>query len=329
MERKAVMIEPILVVHNLEKHFTLRRGLAFWHDPGSVKAVDGISFAVNRGETFSLVGESGCGKSTTGKVILKVLDPTAGEIQFKGEDVGPLCGEDLFSFRRSIQAVYQDPYASLNPRMRVDRIIGEPLTTSGFLTGTAKKEKVFELLEKVGLSTDHAHRFPHEFSGGQRQRIGIARALVLNPELIVLDEPVSALDVSIQAQILNLLADLQEEFGLAYLFISHDLSVVEHISDHVAVMYLGRIVERATTRRLFGSPAHPYTQALLSAVPIPDPDRSVETVPITGEIPSPLSPPAGCRFHTRCPSRTTICERESPPMKTLEEGHTVSCHLYK
>jgi peptide/nickel transport system ATP-binding protein len=323
------MRECMLEVQDLKKYFPVDRGMSFWSRTGFVKAVDKVSFILNKGETFSLVGESGCGKSTTGKIILKVLTPTSGMIRFKGRNVSRLKGKDLKHFRKNIQAVYQDPYASLNPRMRVDHIVGEPLSTNHLLAGNAKKGRIVEILEKVGLTIEHAHRYPHEFSGGQRQRIGLARALILNPEIVVLDEPVSALDVSIQAQILNLLKDLQQELGLTYLFISHDLAVVEHISDQVAVMYLGQIVEQAGKAMLFQSPHHPYTKALLSAVPIPDPDFETAIEPLSGEIPSPLNPPAGCRFHPRCPSRMDVCEKTLPEPVTIEPGHIVSCHLYQ
>ena len=320
------MSQPILEVKNLKKYFTRKYGKALWRKSGLVKAVDGVSLTIERGQTFGLVGESGCGKSTTGKVILKVLDPTEGRVLFSGQDISDLRGRDLFFFRRNVQAVYQDPYASLNPRWRVDHIIGEPLTIHHQLSGRAKTDKISELLDKVGLTADQAHRYPHEFSGGQRQRIGIARALALNPSLVVLDEPVSALDVSIRAQILNLLVDLQEEFQLTYLFVSHDLSVVEHICDEVAVMYLGKIVERASTSRLFSSPCHPYTQALFSAIPVPDPDYQSNTISISGEIPSPLNPPSGCRFHSRCPRCQEICRHEEPAGFSPHPGHEVFCH---
>jgi oligopeptide/dipeptide ABC transporter ATP-binding protein len=323
------MNKPILHLKDLKKYFTLRRGPAFWKTPSLVKAVDGISFEINQGETFGLVGESGCGKSTTGKVILKILQASSGEIWFKGQNTTGLKGKDLQGFRRNIQAVYQDPYASLNPRMRVDRIIGEPLTAHKHLAKKAWEQKIVELLEKTGLLADHAHRYPHEFSGGQRQRICIARALALNPSFLVLDEPVSALDMSIRSQILNLLQNLQEEFQLTYLFISHDLSVIEHICDHIAVMYLGKIVEQATKDKLFIAPRHPYTEALLSSVPVADPDYSFDPISLTGEIPSPLNPPPGCRFHPRCPRRMEICDREAPGMVTIETDHKVGCHLFE
>jgi oligopeptide/dipeptide ABC transporter ATP-binding protein len=318
-------IEPILRLSEVKKYFPLRRGFGpkarAW-----VKAVDRISFNIYPGETFGLVGESGCGKSTTGKLILRVLLPSGGHISFLGRDVGAIQGNELKRFRRHIQAVYQDPYASLNPRMRIDRIVAEPLVTHGLLSGRARQEKVLELLDKVGLSEEQSRRYPHEFSGGQRQRIGIARALAPNPKFIVLDEPVSALDVSIQAQILNLLADLQEEFSLTYLLVSHDLSVVEHSCTRVAVMYLGRIVETAPTDILFGRPTHPYTKVLLSAVPVADPDHQVRAIPICGEIPSPIDPPLGCPFHPRCPERLPICSQEEPGVVELASGHLIQCH---
>jgi oligopeptide/dipeptide ABC transporter ATP-binding protein len=319
----------ILDIRDLKKYFPQRRDIAFWRRPGEVKAVDGISLSVIQGETFGLVGESGCGKSTIGKVVLKVLNPTAGQISFMDQQIEGLRGDKLFRFRQNIQAVYQDPYSSLNPRMCVGDIIGEPITTLGVLAGKEREQRVSELLEKVGLSPEHGRRYPHEFSGGQRQRIGIARALSVRPSFVVLDEPVSALDVSIRSQILNLLSDLQEEFGLTYFFISHDLSVVEYLCDHVAVMYLGKIVEKASKDNLFQNPCHPYTKALLSAVPVPDPETVLNVVPLTGEIPTPLNPPTGCRFHPRCPSRREICDRDSPEMIQVEEDHNVSCHLSK
>jgi len=300
--------------------------MAFFGKEEWVKAVDGISFSISEGETFGLVGESGSGKSTIGRLILKVLDATSGDMKVLGYNLRELSGKDLFLFRRNIQAVYQNPYGSLNPRMRVGTIIGEPLETHKLLSAKGRKERIHELLLKVGLLPDHAKLFPHEFSGGQRQRIGIARALSTNPKFIVLDEPVSALDVSIRAQILNLLSDLKHEFGLTYLFISHDLSIVEHFSDRVGVMYLGRIVELANKEQLFQNPSHPYTKALFSAVPIADPDRILEVLPISGEIPSPINPPPGCHFSTRCPYKMDICE-EDPPSVEIEDGHIVYCHF--
>lgn len=320
------MPSPILEIKDLRKYFSAKSGMAFFGKEEWVKAVDGISFSISEGETFGLVGESGSGKSTIGRLILKVLDATSGDMKVLGYNLRELSGKDLFLFRRNIQAVYQNPYGSLNPRMRVGTIIGEPLETHKLLSAKGRKERIHELLLKVGLLPDHAKLFPHEFSGGQRQRIGIARALSTNPKFIVLDEPVSALDVSIRAQVLNLLSDLKDEFGLTYLFISHDLSIVEHFSDRVGVMYLGRIVELANKEQLFQNPSHPYTKALFSAVPIADPDRILEVLPISGEIPSPINPPPGCHFSTRCPYKMDICE-EDPPSVEIEDGHIVYCHF--
>lgn len=322
------MDKALLEIKDLRKYFPQKSGMAFWGKGGIVKAVDGVNFSISEGETFGLVGESGSGKSTIGRLVLKILEATSGEIKVLGYDLKKLSGKNLISFRRNVQAVYQNPYGSLNPKMRVGTIIGEPLENYHLLLGEKRRRRIIELLEKVGLLPEHARSFPHEFSGGQRQRIGIARALSTNPRVIVLDEPVSALDVSIRAQILNLLSDLKDEFRLTYLFISHDLSVVEHFSDRVGVMYLGTIVESASKKQLFEKPSHPYTKALLSAVPIADPDCTLETHPLSGEIPSPLDPPSGCRFHTRCLFKMNICEKEDPPSIQIEEGHEVYCHLF-
>ena len=314
-------------MRNLTKAFPIRGGL-LKRQTGSVQAVDGVNFDVYPGETFGLVGESGCGKSTTGRCVLRLIEPSSGEIRFEGKDVLALSGEELRALRRDIQIIFQDPYASLNPRMTVGAIIGEALTIHG-LTKTRQQfeERIVHLLETVGLQADHMTRYPHEFSGGQRQRIGIARALAVEPKLIICDEPVSALDVSIQAQVVNLLEDLQQKFGIAYLFVAHDLSVVEHISRRVAVMYLGRIVETAAARQLYASPKHPYTEALLSAVPIPDPSVKRKRIRLKGEVPSPINPPSGCHFHTRCPLAQEVCSREVPPLKQSAEGHWVACHF--
>jgi len=320
--------QPLVSVEGLHKSFATKTGSGLWKKTGWVRAVEGVSFKIYPGETFGLVGESGCGKSTTGKVILRVLEPSRGRVLFEDQEVSHLKGKGLLKFRSQVQAVYQDPYSSLNPRMRIDHSVAEPLVTHRLLGKEARREKVATLMRKVGLLPEHALRYPHEFSGGQRQRIGIARALAINPRFLVLDEPVSALDVSIQAQILNLLADLQKELRLTYLFISHDLSVVEHICDRVAVMYLGKIVERAESGSLFANPLHPYTQALLSAVPVADPDHLFQAIPLEGEIPSPLNPPPGCRFHPRCPRRMEVCQEQDPRCLEKESGHLVYCHLY-
>jgi len=315
-------------VENLVKHFPVRGGI-LQRQIGRVHAVDGVSFDLAPGETLGLVGESGCGKSTTGRCILRLIEPTSGEVTFDGRSVTRASREQLRELARDMQIIFQDPYASLNPRMRIAAIIGEALTIHKLAPNKeAYDARIVELLETVGLSADHRRRFPHEFSGGQRQRIGIARALAVNPRLVICDEAVSALDVSIQAQVINLLEDLQSKFGLTYVFIAHDLSVVEHISDRVAVMYLGRIVEIASSRDLYTSPRHPYTEALLSAVPIPDPTVRRKRIALTGDVPSPIDPPAGCHFHTRCPiARKGLCDRERPELKTVGPGHAVACHL--
>ena len=318
--------KPVLEVKNLVKHFPVRKGLLA-REVARVKAVDGISFTIQPGETLGLVGESGCGKSTAGKVILRLIEPTAGEIRINGERIDGLSRGAMLPYRRELQVVFQDPYSSLNPRMRALDIVGEPLRNFERLDDTEIGRRVGELFEKVGLRQDQLTRFPHEFSGGQRQRLTIARALALRPKLIVCDEPVSALDVSVQAQVINLLIDLQRDFGLSYLFIAHDLAVVEHISHRVAVMYLGRIVEIADRQALYASPQHPYTQALLSAVPVPDPTVTPQRIILQGDVPSPMRPPSGCHFHTRCPYAEALCRTERPPMREVAPGHRAACHL--
>lgn len=309
----------ILEVKDLVKHFP--------SPAGSVKAVDGISFSIQEGETLGMVGESGCGKSTTGKVLIRLEDPTSGSARFENRDIFSIRKNDMKAFRRKVQIVFQDPFASLDPRMTVGEIIGEPLLVHKLFTRKLMKPRVRELLKMVGLDSTHIDRYPHEFSGGQRQRIGIARALAVEPRLIICDEPVSALDVSIQAQIINLLKDLQRSQGLTYLFIAHDLSVVKHISDRICVMYLGKIVETADKRALFDKPLHPYTQALLSSIPVPNPDRQEERILLEGDAPSPVSPPAGCRFHTRCIHAFDLCKREVPPMLEYDDKHFCACHF--
>ncbi len=317
---------PVLEVRNLKKHFPVKKGILA-REVARVHAVDGISFAIQPGETLGLVGESGCGKSTAGKLILRLIDPTDGEIRINGERIDSLSRSEMQPYRREMQVVFQDPYSSLNPRMKALDIVAEPLRNFERLSNTEIEARVGELFEKVGLRRDQLTRFPHEFSGGQRQRLTIARALALKPKLIVCDEPVSALDVSVQAQVINLLIDLQKDFGLAYLFIAHDLAVVEHISHRVAVMYLGRIVEIADKEALYADPQHPYTQALLSAAPVPDPTVVPQRIILQGDVPSPMRPPSGCHFHTRCRYAEARCKSERPLMRQVGAGHLAACHL--
>ncbi len=317
---------PLLEVENLAKHYEARTGLILGSAVGVVRAVDGIAFTLHPGETLALVGESGCGKSTTARLVLRLIDPTAGSIRFEGADITALTGAALRKLRRRMQIVFQDPFASLNPRMRVGEILEEPLIVHGIGDRAARRDRVQELLRLVGLAAYHAERYPHEFSGGQRQRIGIARALAVEPALVVCDEPVSALDVSIQAQVVNLLKDLQARLGLAYLFIAHDLAVVKHMADRVAVMYLGQIVEQAPKDALFADPRHPYTRTLLAAIPRPDPHRDRHRPVAGGDVPSPMNPPDGCRFHTRCPFVIDRCRTEIPALTPWSDGHLTACH---
>jgi oligopeptide transport system ATP-binding protein len=324
--RPGAAAAPLLEVTNLVKHFPIKKGL-FSRVVGQVRAVDGVSFSVNPGEVLGLVGESGCGKTTTGRCILRLIEPTSGSVKFEGREVLGLPAREMRALRRKMQIVFQDPYSSLNPRLTVGSMLGEALGIHGIARGAAARARVGELLHLVGLSPDHARRYPHEFSGGQRQRIGVARALAVGPSFIVADEPVSALDVSIQAQIINLLRDLQKQMNLTYLFVAHDLSVVEHISDRVAVMYLGIIAELATSHDLYARPLHPYTVSLLSAIPIPDPGRKRQRIVLKGDVPSPSKPPSGCRFHPRCFMARPVCATDPPPLREVQPGHFSACHF--
>ena len=321
--------ETLLSVRGLVKHFPVKRGVVISRTAGQVRAVDDVSFDIARGETLALVGESGCGKSTTGRLVLRLMAPTAGSVRFQGQEIATLPDERMRTMRRHLQIIFQDPYASLNPRMTIGDILTEPMAVHGIGTEATRAARVSELLAVVGLLPEHARRYPHQFSGGQRQRVGIARALAVQPELIVCDEAVSALDVSIQAQVVNLLQDLQQRFGLSYLFIAHDLAVVKHIADRVAVMYLGKLVEIADKPTLFAKPLHPYTQALLSAIPRPQPGLERQRILLPGDVPSAMKPPPGCRFHTRCVHAQDRCRSEEPALREAAPGHRVACHFFE